>query len=121
MKILVKDSNDNVMELDSVNGSIPEGLTAVPQEDSDAAELSLSKKNKLGEIRSKRDSMLSKNDTVWMISKKKNESTTAIEADAEILRDLPELAETELDELTDVEDIKAYDCFSGLALSRSYE
>lgn len=60
-------------------------------------------------------------DKLWLIASKKNEDTTSLETDAETLRDLPELAQTELALLETVEDIKAYDCFTGLVLSGSYE
>lgn len=121
MRILVKDENDKVMILESIDGIIPSGLTAVPSEDLETSELIVARETKLSEIRSKRDLMLAKNDTLWLIASKKGEPTTSLEADAETLRDLPELAETELNALETVEEIQAYDCFSGLALTGDYE
>jgi hypothetical protein len=121
MRILVKDENDNVMVLNSVTGFIPPGFSIVPEEELEAEELALQRLNKLAEVRARRDSMLLRNDKEWLIEAKKSNPTTAIEADAQTLRDLPELAETELAALTDLELIKAYDCFAGLNLSRSYE
>ena len=111
MRILVKDSNDNILVLTSVNGFIPEGYTVVPQEELEQEELSLSKKNKLEEIRSKRNSLLVENDKQWLIKSKKGQSTTALEAEAQALRDLPEEAETALNAMTTLEDIAAYDPF----------
>ncbi len=122
MKRLIKNSENVIAEVVLVSATnIPEGWELVPSEEELDAQLSLAKRDKLAEIREKRDAMLFKNDILWLIASKKGEATTALEADADTLRDLPELAETELDALSDVEDIQAYDCFSGLALTGDYE
>jgi hypothetical protein len=121
MRKLVKDSEDNVMVLVSSNGFIPDGYTLVAEEEIAAEELILARSNKMGEVRAKRNAMLLKNDTAFVIAQKDAASTTGISADAVILRDLPESAQTAVDALTTVEDIKAYDAFAGLTLSRSYE
>jgi hypothetical protein len=114
MKKLVKDANGNVMELISPKGLIPEGLELVSEEEISTEELALARRNKMSEIRAERDSRLLENDKSWLIASKKGESTASIEAEAVVLRDLPEAAETALDALTTVEDIKAYDAFAGL-------
>lgn len=114
MKKLVKDSNGNVAELLSLNGLIPEGWELVPEEELATEELALAKRNKMSEVRAERDARLLENDKQWLIASKKGEPTVTIEAAAQTLRDLPEAAETALDALTTVEDIKAYDAFAGL-------
>jgi len=121
MRKLIKDSENNVMELVSLNGFIPDGFTEVAVEDISTEELSLARKNKMAEIRSKRDAMLLVNDKVWIIASKTSASVTNIETDAATLRDMTIDAQTDIDSLTTVEDIKAYDAFAGLTLSRSYE
>jgi hypothetical protein len=121
MKKLVKDAEGNLAELLSLNGSIPEGWQEVPAEELEAEELVLAKRNKMAEIRAKRDTMLLKNDKLWLIASKKGESVTALEQDAAVLRSLPELAQSAIDALPSVESIKAYDAFSGLDLSQSHE
>jgi hypothetical protein len=121
MKKLIKDSEGNVAELISLNGFIPDGYTLVAEEEIEAEEIALARKNKMAEVRAKRDAMLLKNDTAFVIAQKDSASTTALVADAQVLRDLPELAQTEVDALATVESIKAYDAFTGLGLSRSYE
>ncbi len=121
MKILVKDSEDNVMELISVNGFVPPGFTLVAEENIAEEELALARKFKMNKIRAQRDRFLVQNDKEWLIASKKSESTVDLEADAQILRDLPEAAETVLDAMTVVEDIEAHDAFAELELSRSYE
>lgn len=121
MRILVKDENNNVMILTSVNGFIPPGFTVVPQEEIATEELILARKDRLASVRAERDKKLLQNDKLWLIASKKGEPTAGLETDAQTLRDLPELAETELAALETVEDIKAYDCFSGLALNGDYE
>jgi hypothetical protein len=111
MRILVKDENDNVMVLNSINGFIPPGLTLVPQEELEAEELALARKNRLAAIRAERDQKLVENDKLWLIASKTGQSTTAIETEAQNLRDIPEMAEDELALLTNIEDIKAYNPF----------
>lgn len=124
MRKLVKDSENNVMELISVNGFIPEGFTEVPAESQDSEELALARKNKMAEIRAKRDIILLQNDKMWLIASKKGESTTDLEADAQTLRDLPASAQTALDAIANIEDlddIKTYDAFDGLSLNETYD
>jgi hypothetical protein len=121
MRKLIKDQEGNVAELFSVNGLIPEGFTEVPSEELADSELLVARKLKMESVRTRRNSLLIQNDKLWLIASKKGESTTGLEADAETLRDLPELAQTELDALEAVEDIQAYDCFAGLALTGDYE
>jgi len=111
MKKLVKDSENNVMELISVNGLIPSGFTLVPEEELEAEELSLARKDRLAAIRAERNQKLRENDTQWLIASKTGQSLTAIETEAQNLRDIPELAEDELALLTDLEAIKAYNPF----------
>lgn len=111
MKLLVRDSENNVMELISINGFIPPGLTLVPQEEIEGEELALARKKRLAEIRGERDQKLLDNDKAWLIASKTGQSTTAIETEAQNLRDIPELAEDELALLESVEDIKAYNPF----------
>jgi len=121
MRKLVKDSEDNVMVLVSPNGFIPDGYTEVPSEELEAEELALVKRNKMSEIRAKRDSWLLANDKKWLIASKKQESTNLLEQDAAVLRNLPESAEAALAFISTVENVKSYDAFSGLVLSQSYE
>lgn len=122
MRKLLKDSEGNVVELLSVNGDfMPEGFEEVASEDLADAELGLARNSKLAQIRAKRNALLIQNDKLWMIASKKGESTTDLETDAQTLRDLPELAQSELEALEDAEAVKAYDCFTGLVLHGSYE
>lgn len=121
MKVLIKDSENKVKIIDSIDGFIPPGYTLVAEEEVEAEKLNLAKSNKLAEIRAKRDEMLSINDKLWLIASKKAHPTTSLETDAETLRDLPELAQSELDALETVEEVQAYDCFVGLALTGDYE
>ena len=121
MRKLVKDSEDNVMVLVSPNGFIPDGYTEVPAEEIDAEELILARKNKMDQIRGKRDAMMNVHDKVYLIALKDSTSTITLLIDRTALLDLPETAQTDIDALTTVEDVKAYDAFSGLTLSRSYE
>lgn len=111
MKKIVKDSENNLMELISLNGLIPDGYTEVSEEEVEAAQLQIAKQRKMSAIRSTRDQRLVENDKQWLIASKKGESTTAIETEAQALRDLPEAAELALSELETVEDILAYDPF----------
>lgn len=111
MRILVKDSQDNVMILNTVNGFIPAGFTLVPQEEIEAEEISLARKDRLAAIRAERDQKLLDNDKAWLIASKKGQSTTALESAAQALRDLPEVAQAELALLSDLEEIKAYNPF----------
>jgi hypothetical protein len=121
MKKLIKDSENNVMELISLNGSIPPGYTEVAAEEVAAEELNLARRNKMAEIRARRNAMLQKNDVAFLIAQKTSASTTAIKADANILRDLPEAAQTEIDGLESVESIRDFDAFAELELSQDYE
>jgi hypothetical protein len=121
MRKLIKDSEDNVMVLVSPNGFIPDGYTEVPSEEVDTEELILARKNKMDEVRSQRDEMMVVHDKVYLIALKDSSSTVALLTDRTALLDLPEDAQTAVDALTTIEDIKAYDAFSGLTLSRSYE
>jgi hypothetical protein len=121
MRKLIKDSEDNVFEMDSLNGLIPDGYTEVPAEEIEAKELALAKRNKMSEIRAKRDSWLLANDKKWLIASKKAEPTNLLEQDAAVLRNLPESAEAALAFISTVENVKSYDAFSGLVLSQSYE
>lgn len=111
MRILVKDSNNNVMVLLSLNGSIPSGLTVVPQEEIATEELALARKDRLAAIRAERDQKLLDNDKAWLIASKTGASVTAIESEAQNLRDIPEMAEDELALLETIEEIKAYNPF----------
>ena len=120
MKKLVKDQNGNLAELISPSGFIPEGWQLVPENQLEASELSLAKRDKMAEVRAERNRMLKVNDEAWIIASKTGQATTALEADAQALRDLPEAIESALDALTSAEDVKAYDAFSNLQLSRSY-
>lgn len=120
MKKLVKDQNGNLAELVSVSNYIPEGWELVPSEELSDAELALAKRDKMAEIRSERNRMLAANDVAWLIASKQGQATTALEADAQVLRDLPEAAEAAIDLLESAEAIKAYDAFADLELSRSY-
>jgi hypothetical protein len=121
MRKLIKDSENNIFELESINGFIPPGYTEVPAEELEAEELTLARKNKIDEVRSKRDRMMIVHDKIYLIALKDNSSTTAILADRQVLLDLPEVAQGAVNVLETVEDIKAYDAFAGLSLSRSYE
>lgn len=114
MRKLVKDSSGNVAELLSLNGSIPGGWEEVPVEELESTELSLAKANKMIQIRAERDRRLVENDRQWLIASKTGQPTTTVESAAQTLRDLPEAAETALNALTTVEDIKAYDAFAEL-------
>lgn len=114
MRILVKDENNNVMVLTSVNGFIPPGYTQVPEEELAEQELALARKDKMTEIRTERDRRLLENDKEWLIASKTGQSTATIETEAQTLRDLPEAAEVALAALTTIEDIKNYDAFSGM-------
>jgi hypothetical protein len=120
MKKLVKDQNGNLAELVSPSGFIPEGWELISESELEASELAISKRDKMAAVRAERNRMLKVNDEAWLIAAKTNQATTALEADAQILRDLPEALETALDSLTSAEDIKAYDAFADLELSRSY-
>lgn len=121
MKRLVKDQNGNLAELVSPSGFIPEGWELVPENELEVSELAVAKRDKMTEIRAERNRMLKANDEAWLIASKTGQATTALESDAQILRDMTEAAETALDALTTVEDIKAHDAFASLNLSRSYE
>jgi hypothetical protein len=114
MKKLVKDANGNVAELLSLNGFIPEGWELVPAEEIATEELALVRQSKMSQIRAERDARLVANDKAWLIASKTANATTSIEQAAQVLRDLPEAAETALNALNDVEAIKAYDAFAGL-------
>lgn len=70
--------------------------------------------------RATRDEMLIKNDAMWAEASKRGQDVTDILADAEKLRDMPETAQTELDALTDLDEIWEYDPFAGLELTQSY-
>lgn len=121
MKKLLRDSENNVVQLVTIDGKIPTGYTEVPEEEVQVEELALARKFKLEEVRLKRDAMLVVHDKLFLIALKDGTSTTSLLADRSILLDLPELAESELAALETVEDIKSYDCFSGLALNGDYE
>lgn len=123
MRKLIKDSQGNIGELVLASDIdfMPEGWSEVPAEELEAEELALARRNKMAEIRLKRDVWLLVNDKEWLIKSKKQESTVALEADAEALRDLPEAAQAAVDAMSSPEDIRAYDAFSGLSLSMSYE
>lgn len=121
MRRLIKDQDGNVAELISIESMmIPPGWELVPEEDLPAAELAKARENKLGAIRSKRDAMLMANDKAWTIASKKGEPVEAILADAQLLRDLPEGAEDDLNNLELKADIESYDPFPSLGLSREY-
>lgn len=111
MRILVKDENNVVMVLNSVNGFIPPGFSVVPQEEVEAEEIALARKDRLAAIRAERDQKLVDNDKAWLIASKKGQSTTALETEAQNLRDIPEMAEDELALLETIEEIKAYNPF----------
>lgn len=121
MAKLYRDEEGNVVRLVSINGFVPEGLTEVPAEEVEAEELTLERARKMEEIRAKRDAMLLVNDKDWLIASKKGEDTTALEADAQALRDMTTQAQTDVDALATVDDIKAHDAFAGLSLSKAYE
>ena len=121
MRKLVKDSEDNVMVLNSVNGFIPDGYTLVADEDIDAAEIVIARARKMVEIRAKRDYMLVENDKQWLIASKKAESTTTLEADAVILRDMTDDAQTAIDAESDLQTVKDYDAFASITLAGTYE
>lgn len=76
---------------------------------------------KLEEIRAKRDAMLKKSDERFVEELSKAADTSAIEADKQALRDLMATAETDLSSKIKDTTIDAYDAFSGLTLSESYE
>jgi hypothetical protein len=120
MKKLVKDQNGNLAELVSINGFVPEGWELVPENELEASELAIATRDKMSEIRGERNRMLSANDVAWLIASKQGQATTALEADAQILRDMPEDAEAAIHLLESAEAIKAYDAFVDLELSRSY-
>ena len=121
MRKLVKDAQDNVMVLVSPNGFIPDGYTLVAEEEVDAEELNLARVKKMAEVRNKRDALMLSHDRQYLIAIKDNASKANLDSDRSTLLDLPELAQTEVDALTTVEDIQAYDAFSELTLSESYE
>lgn len=66
---------------------------------------------KVAAIRVVRDQKLEENDKQWLIATKKREDTTNLESVAQMLRDLPEYAATELAELTTLEEINGYNPF----------
>lgn len=127
MKYLIKDDNNNIsiLVLNS-SGSIP----ALPGtfsmvEISDSVDisridlldiidgqivnsLSKAKTVKLEEIRNIRDARLLDNDKAWLIAAKKKEDTSVIEAEAQMLRDLPTVASAHLDTLQTLEEINNY-------------
>lgn len=121
MKRLVKNAEGSTVILIAPPEILPPGFSEIAPEEMATEELALAIKEKLVNVRAKRDDMLAINDKLWLIASKKGESTTGLEADAETLRDLPELAETELEAMETVEDVQAYDCFAGLALNGDYE
>ncbi len=112
MRKLIKDSEDNVFELNSLNGSIPDGYTEVPSEELDAEELALARKKKVESVRSQRDAMMLVHDKVYLIALKDATDTTTILADRQLLLDLPEDAQTAIDALATKEDVEAYDAFA---------
>lgn len=69
------------------------------------------KEVKLEEIRIERDKKLLENDKDWLIASKKVEDTSAIEATAQSLRDLPTSAATAMSSMTTVEEIETYNAF----------
>jgi hypothetical protein len=120
MRKLVKDQNGNLAELTSLSEFVPEGWELVSDNELEASEIALAKRDKMAAVRAERNRMLAANDVAWLIAAKQNQATTALEADAQILRDLPEAVETAIDALATAEDIQAYDAFADLELSRSY-
>lgn len=121
MRKLVKDSENNVMELISINGFIPPGYTEVPSEEVEAEELALARKRKMEEVRSRRDAMMLVHDKVYLIALKDSADTTAMLADRTTLLDLPAVTQAAIDAMLTKEEVQAYDAFSGLNLSQSYE
>lgn len=113
-KILVKNSEGRIAELVTTNGAIPTGWEAVPQEELQDAAVSKARESKMEQIRAERNIRLVENDKQWMIKKKKGQSTTSLENEAQALRDLPETAQAALDEMNSVEDIQNYDAFEEL-------
>lgn len=121
-KILLKDQDGKVVEMIQVKpGFIPDGYELVPEEDINTEELKLARAARMIEIRAKRDQMLKINDREWLIAKKMNQPTEDIEADAQILRMVPQTAQTELNKKRSLNTIKSYDVFADLELARSYE
>ena len=121
MRKLVKDSENNVMVLVSPNGFIPEGYTLVADEEINSEELKLARKKKMAEIRNQRDAMLLNNDKQWLIASKKAESTTSLESDAQILRDMTTDAQSDLNGATALDAIESYNAFALITLVGSYE
>lgn len=76
---------------------------------------------KIDEIRAKRDKMMLNHDKQYLIAMKDSASTTDLDADRATLLDLPAAAQTALDALTDLDDIKNHDAFATLTLAGSYE
>lgn len=121
MRKLVRDSENNVFRIHSLNGSIPSEYTEVPEEEIAAEELNIARAKKMIQIRAQRDSMMEVHDKVYLIALKDAADTTAILADRQIMLDIPEDAQTAIDALESAEDIETYDAFDALGLSRSYE
>ena len=121
MKIYAKDSEDNIVLINSLKGAIPEGFTEVSEEDLSSAKLSFARKNKEANIRAKRDQLLLNSDKDFLIALSKNESTEDIESDKTLLRDMMETVVSDLAAKKAETTIAAYDPFESLGLSRSYE
>lgn len=123
MRYLVKNS-DNSLSIISVVSSIPSGLDILQEIDDNfnasqlhllevidgqvVNSLSKARSSKLQDIRNKRDAKLLENDKAWLIAAKKKEDTSAIEAEAQMLRDLPTVASAHLDTLQTLEEINNY-------------
>lgn len=123
MRFLVKNS-DNSLSIISVVSSIPSGLDILQEIDDNfntsqlhllevidgqiVNSLSKAKSVKLQDIRNKRDAKLLENDRMWLIAAKKKEDTSVIEAEAQMLRDLPTVASAHLDTLQTLEEINNY-------------
>jgi len=121
MRKLVKDAQDNVMVLISLNGSIPDGYTEVPENEVAAEELTLARTSKMAEVRNKRDAMMVSHDKQYLIALKDGADTANMLADRTILLDLPAVAQVAIDALETKEEVEAYDAFDGLSLNETYE
>jgi len=108
MAKLYKDSEDNIVSIISVNGTIPDGYTELIAEEIDAAELQRCKDSKIADIKMKRDIKLLANDKEWIIASKSGNDTVSIVATRDALLADVETAETDIAALTTKEEVKAF-------------
>ena len=115
MEHLYKNKDGEIRKLILIGGGDPSGF--LPEggqlvESSDENKLKAKVVKKMAQIRSKRDELLSENDKEWIIAGKQKKATKDIEDRAQELRDLPAMAQVDLDAMATEEEVEAYDPFA---------